>query len=81
MFFWSPSLKRGTVYIFRPNSDQGSQRIPLKGLAPETQYHIRSEDGSVAEETSTGKNLMTAGIKVKLPGKYTSDLIYLKQVK
>jgi hypothetical protein len=81
MFYWSPSLKRGTVYIFRPNNDQTSQRIPLKGLAPEAQYRVRSEDGSVAEGTSTGRDLMSGGITVKLPGKYTSDLIYLEQVK
>ena len=81
MFFWSPSLKHGTVYIFRPNNDQASQRIPLKGLAPEGQYRIRSDDGSVAEGTSTGKDLMTGGLKVKLPGKYSSDLIYLEQVR
>jgi alpha-galactosidase len=81
MFYWSPSLKRGTVYVFRPNNDQSSQRILLKGLAPETQYRVRSEDGSVAAGTSTGKDLMSAGLKVMLPGKYSSDLIYVEQVK
>ena len=45
MFYWSPSLKHGTVYVYRPNSDQGSQRIPLKGLAPDVQYRVRSEGG------------------------------------
>jgi len=81
MFYWSPGLKRGTVYVFRPNNDQASQRIPLKGLAPEAQYRVRSEDGSVAEEISTGKDLMGGGIKIKLPSKYSSDLIYIEQVK
>jgi len=28
MFYWSPSLKRGTLYIFRPNSDQKTMLVP-----------------------------------------------------
>jgi hypothetical protein len=81
MFYWSPSLKRGTLYIFRPNNDQATQRIRLKGLTPEAQYRIRSEDGSVPEEIRAGNDLMSSGLKVKLPGKYSSDLIYLEQSK
>jgi hypothetical protein len=79
MFYWSPSLKRGTLYIFRPNNDQTTQRIRLKGLTPETQYRIRSEDGSVPEEIRAGNDLMSSGLKVNLPRKYSSDLIYLEQ--
>jgi len=81
MFYWSPSLKRGTVYIFRPNNDQAVQRIRLKGLAAEGEYHVRSEDGSIAEETRAGSDLMSNGLKVKLPSKYSSDLIYVEQSK
>ena len=81
MFYWSPSLKRGTVYIFRPNNDQATQRIRLKGLTAEGQYHVRSEDGSVLEETRAGNDLMSNGLKVKLPGKYSSDLIFVEMSK
>lgn len=81
MFYWSPSLKRGTVYVFRPNNDQMVQRIRLKGLAADAQYHIRSEDGSIEEETRAGSDLMNAGLRVKLPGKYTSDLIFVETSK
>jgi len=80
MFYWSPSLKRGTLYIFRPNSDTVTQRIPLKGLAPATKYQVRTEDHSTAESTYTGADLMNDGLLIHLPGKYTSDLIYLEEV-
>ena len=80
MFYWSPSLKRGTVYIFRPNNDQTMQRVRLKGLAAEGHYHVRSEDGSISEGTQSGSDLMTTGLKIKLPQKYRSDLIYVEQV-
>ena len=43
MFYWSPSLKRGTLYIFRPNSNQGIQHITVKGLAADAKYTVRSD--------------------------------------
>ena len=81
MFYWSPSLKRGTLYIFRPNNDQTAQRIRLKGLEPETRYQVRSQDGSVPEQVFTGNELMNSGIKIKLPHKYSSDLILVEESK
>jgi hypothetical protein len=78
MFYWSPGLKRGILYVFRPNNDQSLQQIKLKGLVEGQSYRVRSEDGSVAEGTRTGAELMGGGLKVKLPGKYTSDLIFLE---
>jgi hypothetical protein len=81
MFYWSPSLKRGTVYIFRPNNDQLYQRVRLKGLVAGQRYKVRSEDRSVQEGVLSGAELMNAGLRIKLPEKYTSDLIYLEDAK
>jgi len=81
MFYWSPSLLRGILYIFRPNNDQAAQRIRLKGLVPEAQYRVHSEDGSVPEGIRAANDLMNSGLPVKLPSKYSSDLIYLEQIK
>lgn len=79
MFFWSPSLKRGTVYIFRPNSDRAVQRVRLKGLATGGRYRVRSEDHSIPEATQSGSELMSAGLSIKLPHKFSSDLIFVEQ--
>ena len=79
MFYWSPSLKRGTLYIFRPNNDQLVRSVLLKGLEPARTYRVRSQDGSVPEQTRSGTHLMQTGLSIKLPGKYTSDLIYLEE--
>ena len=81
MFYWSPSLKRGTLYIFRPNNDQTTQRIRLKGLEHQARYHLRSEDGSLAEQTRGGQDLMSGGLLLKLPEKFSSDLIYVELAK
>lgn len=79
MFYWSSKLKRGTVYIFRPNNEQVAERIKLKGLELDSQYTIRSEDGSVSERVLSGAQLMNHGLVIKLPHRYSSDLIYVAQ--
>lgn len=79
MFYWSPSLQRGTLYIFRPNSDQGIQRVALRGLSPDGTYEVRSEDNSTPRATYSGAALMKRGLDLQLPAKYTSDLIYIEQ--
>jgi hypothetical protein len=80
MFYWSPSLKKGTLYIFRPNSGENTRVITVKGLEPETRYKIHGEDRSTATATYTGAQLMETGLRITLPGPYTSDLIYVEQV-
>jgi hypothetical protein len=80
MFYWSPSLKRGTLYIFRPDSDQKTMLVALRGLGPDSKYRIRTEDHSTPNATRTGAELMTAGLAIALPDKYTSDLIYVEEV-
>ena len=81
LFYWSPSLKHGTLYIFRPNNDTPARRVSLKGLAPNSKYKIRAEDHSTAESTYSGAELMDKGLVIHLPGKYTSDLVYLEEVR
>ncbi|WP_158752033.1 alpha-galactosidase [Acidobacterium sp. S8] len=80
LFYWSPSLKRGTLYIFKPNSDTTAQRISLKGLSPTSKYKVTTEDHSTADATYSGAELMSNGIQIRLPDKYTSDLVYFEEV-
>jgi alpha-galactosidase len=79
MFYWSPSLRKGTVYIFRPDSDEEHRVIRLKGLEPASSYRIRSEDGSVEAGVRSGASLMDEGLRIALPARYTSDLIYIQE--
>jgi len=80
MFYWSPSLRHGTLYIFRPNSDQESQTILLKGLSSATRYKVTAEDRSTAEASYTGEALMNTGLPIRLPARYGSDLVYLEAI-
>jgi alpha-galactosidase len=81
MFYWSPSLKRGTLYIFRPDSNESMQHIALKGLAADTKYTVRSEDHSTPDATYSGKDLMSTGLTIQLPARYTSDLLYFEDAR
>ena len=80
MFYWSPSLKRGTLYIFRPNSDTQAQIVALKGLEPDARYKVTAEDRSTKEAIYSGRELMN-GLAIRLPEKYTSDLVYLEAIR
>ena len=78
LFYWNDGIKRGTAYIFRPNSERARQRIQFLGLDPDASYRVRGEDGAVESSTQTGRALMEEGVLVSLPAKFTSELIYVE---
>lgn len=78
MFYWSPKLKKGTLYIFRPKSDVAQQTVKLKGLDRDGRYWVWSQDGAISSGIQSGADLMTVGLTIALPGHYTSDLILVQ---
>ena len=78
MFYWSPNLNCGTLYIFRPGSPDSEQVVKLKGLKARRKYQVWCEDGSVTPTVRTGKSLMHEGLTITLPERYTSDLVYVQ---
>jgi len=78
LFYWSPSLKRGTLYIFRPDAPRREETVTLKGLQTAGQYWVWSQDGSIDAAKISGKNLMSAGLRIRLQDRFTSDLIYVQ---
>ena len=78
LFYWNESIKRGTVYVFRPNSERTRQVIYLKGLDPNAPYHLRGEDGAIAEQTQLGRALMEEGILMSLPARFSSEIVYVE---
>ncbi len=79
LFYWNAHLRKGTVYVFRPNSERTHQTVVLAGLEPGKVYQIRGEDNSVRAGTYSGQALMDEGIEVRLPARFTSDLLYVEQ--
>jgi alpha-galactosidase len=78
MFYWSARLKRGTLYLFRPEAKEERQTIRLRGLDRQQAYWVWCEDGSVSPGKRTGAELMDRGLPAKLPQQYTSDLVYVQ---
>jgi hypothetical protein len=78
MFYWSGALSRGTLYVFRPDAPESEQVIKLKGLARDAKYWLWCEDGSIDAGERSGADLMDTGVAVRLPGKYCSDLVYVR---
>jgi hypothetical protein len=79
MFYWGPGLKKGILFIFRPQSDATSQTVKLKGLDPAKLYKVWSEEGSIAAVDWSGRHLMDTGLEIKLPTINSSDLIFIEE--
>jgi hypothetical protein len=79
MFYWSASLRRGTLYIFRPDASETENTIKLTGLEATKRYRVWSEDGSLEPGLRRGTDLMRSGLTVRLPERYTSDLVYFQE--
>jgi alpha-galactosidase len=79
LFYWSPSLKHGTLYIFRPDSRVARQYVALKGLKPSASYKVHTEDHSAIARVYSGQYLMNTGLLINLPSEFSSDLIYFEE--
>jgi len=78
LFYWSDALRKGTLYIFRPESNDAQQTVKPKGLVSARTYWVWGEDGSVSPAARTGADLMEKGLTIKLPQPYSSDIVYLQ---
>ena len=78
LFYWSPPLRRGTLYVCRPESPDQRQNVKLKGLQHDGKYWLWCEDGSIEPGVRRGEELMDQGLAVCLPQPYTSELIFFQ---
>jgi len=78
MFLWSPSRRKGTLYVFRPGSPEAEYTVKLKGLNPAKRYWLWCEDGSINPGLRSGAELMRLGLAIRLPAQYTSDLVFFQ---
>lgn len=78
--YFDPRRRAGVVYAFRGSiADQGKHFFVLQGLRPNASYELRFHDHSSPDRTMTGRELMSAGLRVHLPGANTSDLIFISE--
>jgi len=72
---------KGVVYTFRGSmADEPEHKFMLAGLQPRRRYRLHFEDGSAPDRVATGRELMEAGLTVRLPDPLTSELVFLARV-
>ena len=81
MQYYDPKTGKGVVFIFRPQSDVSTQTVRLMGLDPNMQYSVAAEDGSAVSKIMSGKELMVQGLRISLPERDSSDLIFISLAK
>ncbi len=78
--YFDPAAKKGAVYVFRPNSPRNGETVKLKGLDGKGRYWLWCADGSIPPVQKAGDELMTHGFDMRLPGPFSSDIVFLQDV-
>lgn len=78
--YYHPQKGMGVFFVFRPDNNEPSKTVALKGLNAAAKYRVSFED-SKKSYISTGKNLMTHGVTIVLPQKYGSEIVYFKKLR
>jgi alpha-galactosidase len=68
------------AFLMRSQASNGAYQLRLRGLKPDSSYKVRfQEDSRVL--TMTGEQLMTQGIRVPLPGMWTTEIVYAEAIR
>ena len=72
----------GVIYAFRGSTEnEGQHTFVLQGVRAERQYHLHFQDGTTADASVSGRELLERGITVILPAPLSSELIFLDEAK
>lgn len=78
--YWDPLGRRGVVFAFRGSDPREPRhRFLLAGLRPKAFYKLHFQDGSAADRTVTGNELMSSGLVATLPTTLSSELIFIEE--
>jgi alpha-galactosidase len=79
--YFDPGHGKGVLYAFRgTTAEQSEHRFVLQGLRSGARYALHFEDGSAPDTELPGRELMSAGISVKLAQPLSSELIFVQQI-
>jgi len=80
MEYFDVERNNGVLFAFRGKSpEEGVHSFVLRGLRSDAEYRLTFHDHSSADETVSGKQLMTKGIRVSLPLPESSDLVFFEE--
>jgi alpha-galactosidase len=79
MEYFNPANGAGALFAFRGTGGEPEHSFVLKGLEPDAKYAISFEDEAGPPTTRPGRELMAAGISLKLPEPESSEIVYLQR--
>jgi alpha-galactosidase len=75
--YYAPAQRQGVVFAFRGSAPNAPiHRYILSGIDAAAACHLHFQDDSSPDATASGRDLMTAGVRVTLPVPLTSELIF-----
>ncbi len=79
--YFDPRRSVGVLFAFRGSSIEDSQHtFVLQGLDPQAIYHLEFQDHPGQNKDLSGRELMSKGLQIILPGVNTSDLVFLSAI-
>lgn len=71
----------GVLFAFRGSSANAKAHVfALKGLRAEARYRLEFQDHSSGDRTTSGRDLMSSGLRVNLQFPNSSELVFLDEV-
>jgi hypothetical protein len=78
MEYFDPDRRQGVVFAFHgSDAAETEHRFMLSGLDARASYDLHFEDGSSPDQTASGQQLMSSGLRVILREPLSSELIWL----
>lgn len=75
--YFSPAQQQGVLYAFRGSiAGEPAHHYRLAGLDPSGTYLLHFQDGSSRDTSISGRDLMTAGLRVALNNPLSSELVF-----
>jgi hypothetical protein len=65
------------IFVMRPQATGNYRMVRPRGLKPQGSYSVRFQE-NWRTYTLTGEQLMTAGVRVDLPGMWTTEIVYIE---
>ena len=80
--YFDPRTGRGVVYAFRGSDEnESTHTFLLKGLNAAEKYRLRFHDHTAPDQTASGKDLSSSGLKMNLALPNSSELIFIEAMR
>jgi alpha-galactosidase len=76
--YFNPAVQRGVVLCFRADAEAAAAVLPVRGLERAARYRVAWNDAG-RSETRTGADWDRIGAEIRLPEKFTSEILWIER--